>query len=184
MKLNLEVELDWIDEEMNLDDTIKQNVINSVVNRIQAKVNEQVESKINKIIDTTIVDRINNKVDALFDEFTNKQIALTDGYGDKVKVYENVIALIKDRFDNFMEQPVDDNGKTYDSTYSIYGSRFKRVEFMIDKQLKDFANKFTADTVKRVSEEIKLHVADGLQTKLGSELMRVLKVDKMLELKK
>ena len=47
MKLNLEVELDWIDEEMNIDDTVKQNVINAVVNKVQTKI-EQLEKKIKK----------------------------------------------------------------------------------------------------------------------------------------
>ena len=47
MKLNLEVELDWIDEEMNIDDTVKQNVINAVVNKVQTKI-EQLEKQIKK----------------------------------------------------------------------------------------------------------------------------------------
>ena len=180
MKLNLEIELDWIDDEMNLDETVRQNVIDTVVKKIQKGVEEKVESKINETIDNTVVQKINEKTEKLFDDFMNREISITDGYGSKIKVYPDVFALIKERFDNFMEQTVDDKGNTYDGSY---GTKYKRIYFIIDKQLKDFANKFTDEAVKTVSAEIKDHVKEGLTNKLGSELMKVLKVNDMLKLK-
>ena len=179
MKLNLEVELDWIDEEMNLDDTVKQSVINSVVNKIQAKIESQVENSINTIIDKNVVTKINKMTEKLFNDFMKREITITDKYGDVIKCYKSTTEVIKERFDNFMTQTVDEKGQTYDGSY---GQKYQRLTFIIDKQLKDFANTFTTDAVKKVSEEIRLHVKDGLTTKLGSELMKVLKVDKMLQL--
>jgi hypothetical protein len=180
MKLNLEVELDWIDEDMNLDETVKQNVIDAVVNKVQKGIEEKVEKKINDTIDTIVVSKINEKTEALFDEFMNREICISDRYGDKIKVYPNMSALIKERFDSFMDQLVDEKGNISDSNY---GTKYKRVNFIIDKQLKDFANKFTDEAVKTVSAEIKEHVKDGLTNKLGAELMKVLKVNEMLQLK-
>jgi hypothetical protein len=180
MKLNLEIELDWIDEEMNLDETVKQNVIDAVVNKVQKGIEEKVEKKINEAIDLTVISKINEKTDSLFNEFMNREICISDRYGDKIKVYPNMSALIKERFDNFMEQTVDEIGNAYDGSY---GTKFKRIYFIIDKQLKDFANKFTEDAVKTVSAEIKEHVKEGLTNKLGAELMKVLKVNDMLKLK-
>jgi hypothetical protein len=179
MKLNLEVELDWIDEEMNIDDTVKQNVINAVVSKIQTKIDSQVEKNINNIIDKTIVKRIDKMTEKLFNDFLSKEITITDNYGDTIKSYKSVNDVIKERFDNFMMQTVDENGESYDGGY---GRKYQRLTFIIDKQLQDFANKFTTDAVKTVSEEIKLHVKEGLTTKLGAELMKVLKVNEMLQL--
>jgi hypothetical protein len=179
MKLNLEIELDWIDDEMSLDDTVKQNVIDSVVNKIQKGVEEQVESTINKTIGETVVAKINEKTEELFDDFMNKEVVINDAYGSVINTYPNVTAVIKNRFDNFMTQTVDKNGK---ASTSPYDTKSQRIEFIIDKQLKTFADKFTTDAVKRVSEEIQQHVKDGLTTKLGSELMKVLKVEEMLSL--
>jgi hypothetical protein len=180
MKLNLEIELDWIDEEMNLDETVKQNVIDAVVNKVQKGIEEKVEKKINEAIDATVISKINEKTEALFDEFMNREICISDRYGDKIKVYPNMSDLIKERFDKFMEQTVDEKGNTYDGDY---GPKYKRIYFIIDKQLKDFSNKFTDEAVKTVSAEIKEHVKDGLTNKLGAELMKVLKVNDMLKLK-
>jgi hypothetical protein len=179
MKLNLEVELDWIDEEMNIDDTVKQNVINAVVNKVQAKVESQVEKNINEIISKTIVSKINKMTEKLFNDFMGKELTITDNYGDVIKCYKSVTDVIKERFDKFMIQTVDDKGQTYDGSYS---QKYQRLTFIIDKQLKDFANKFTTDAVKTVSEEIKLHVKEGLTNKLGAELMKVLRVNEMLQL--
>lgn len=179
MKLNLEIELDWIDEEMGLDETVKQNVIDAIVEKIQKKVEETVKKKVDDIIDKTIVAKINALTENLFHDFMNKEIQITDHYGTTIKHYPNVTAVIKERFDNFMEQSVDEHGKTYDGSY---GTKYKRLTFIIDKQLKDFAEKFTTEAVKKVSDEIKTHVQTGLTTKLGSELMKVLKVNEMLAL--
>jgi|SRR6185503_7174847 len=179
MKLNVEIDLDWIDESMSIDETIKQNIIESIVNRIQEKVEEKVEGKINDIIDSTIVSKINTLTENLFNDFMNKEIQITDSYGSTIKQYPNVTAVIKERFDNFMNQTVDDKGNTYEGSY---GTKYKRLTFIIDKQLKEFADAFTKDAVKKVSDEIKTHVQTGLTTKLGAELMKVLKVNEMLSL--
>lgn len=180
MKLNLEIELDWVDEESNLDETVKQNVIDAVVNKIQTNVEKQVSGKINDIIDKTIIDKINLMTESIFNDFMNKEVQLTDSYGSKIKSYPDVTAVIKERFDNFMNEQVDkDNGKSNPGSYT---ARTPRLQYIIDEQLKKFANDFTTSAVKQVSEEIRKHVSDGLTTKLGAELMKVLKVDKMLSI--
>lgn len=179
MKLSLEIELDWIDEESNLDETVKQNIIDAIVSKIQKKVETDVAKKANELIDQTIVAKINQLTESLFNDFMNKEVSITDSYGSTVKVFDNVTAVIKERFDNFMVQRVDEKGNTTDSNY---GSKYPRLQFIIDKQLKAFAETFTKDAVKKVSDEIKVHVQTGLTTKLGAELMKVLKVNEMLSL--
>jgi hypothetical protein len=179
MELNLKINIDWIDEESNLDETVKQHVIDGVVEKIQEKIESEVSTKVNAIIDTTIVSKINTMTEDLFNDFMNREIQITDAYGSTIKHYPNVTTLIKERFDNFMTQTVDEKGNTYEGHY---GTKYKRLTFIIDKQLQEFANKFTTDAVKKVSDEIKVHVQQGLTTKLGSELMKVLKVEEMLAL--
>ena len=179
MKFNLEIQLDWIDEDSNLDETIKQNIIDEVVKKIQVNTESKIKDSIDKIIDITIVSKINEMTENLFNEFCNRQVIINDNYGTKIKVYESVTDLIKERFDNFMIQAVDKEGKTSNSSYE---NKFQRINFIVDKQLKVFADKFTTDAVKSVSEEIKVHVQEGLKTKLGAELMSVLKVNEMLSL--
>lgn len=180
MKLNLEIDIDWIDEEKGIDEVVREQIIDGVVAKVQEKINGKIEEKVNNIIDKQIVTTIDKKADELFTDFINRPVTLTDNYGSKMKVYDNMEMLIKERFDNFLTQTVDEKGNSCER--NGYGAKFQRLEFIIDKQLKDFAKKFTDDAVKTVSEEIKQHVKDGLTTKLGAELMNVLKVNEMLQL--
>ena len=179
MKLNLEIEVDWIDDEMTIDDTVKQSIVNEVVRTLDKKVSEKLEKEIEKKVDQTIIKKIDEKVDRIFTDFINKDVTLNDKYGDVLKQYGSVMELIKEKFDSFLIENVDDNGKTKRDNY---GRGVPRIDFLITNQLKKFSDKFTTDTVKTVSAEIKRHVEDGLTTKLGAELMRVLKVDKMLKI--
>lgn len=182
MKLNLEVELDYIDEEMNLDDTIKQNIIDTLTKRIEGKISDKVKEAVENKIDNLIVAKVNELTDSMFAEFINRPVILTDGYGSKLKQYENIEALVKEKFDNLLMEPVDENGKAV--KWDSYGTKTKRLEYVINKQMKDFANTFTTDAVKKVSAEIQEHVKQGLTQKLGGELMKVLKVEQMLQLPK
>lgn len=180
MELNVTIDIDWIDENNSIDEIVKSEIIRGIMNQIGNKLKEDVTKKVESKIDNLIVKKVNSLTDKMFKDFTKRTITLSDGYGDKLKVYNSLRDLMKEKFDKFMIQTVDEKGNAYDGNY---GKKYKRVEFIIDQQLKEFANKFTTDTVKKVSEEIKLHVSDGLKNKLGAELMTVLKVDKMLQIK-
>jgi len=180
MKLNLEIELDWIDDEMTLDDVVKQQIITGIMNKLSKKVLSKIEDKIDKTVDKIIISRINKATDKLFKDFLKRPVQITDKYGDTIKQYNSMKEVIKERFDNFMTQTVNEKGETYNGDYS---TKYKRLQFIIDKQLKDFADSFTTNAVKTVSEEIKSHVQNGLTNKLGAELMKVLKVNEMLKLK-
>lgn len=179
MVLNLSIELDWIDEDMSIDDVVKNEIIKGVMNGVGNQLKDKIEKKINSSIDTMIVKKVNQLTDKMFKDFTKRKITLTDGYGDRLSVYNTLKDYMKFKFDNFLTQTVDEKGN---SSTGSYRAKYKRIDFVLDKQLKEFANEFTTNTVKKVSAEIKKHVADGLQAKLGSELMTVLKVDEMLKL--
>jgi len=179
MKLQLEINIDWIDEDSNIDEAIKQQVIDAIVNKIQGKIESKATEQSEALINQTITSKIDQLTQKTFDEFMNKEIIISDRYGDVLKSYTNVFELMKERFDNFMTQTVDEKGVAYDGNYS---KKHQRLTFIVDKQLREFADKFTQDAVKKVSEEIQAHVKQGLTQKLGAELMKVLKVEKMLEL--
>lgn len=179
MKLQLELNIDWIDEEMTLDETVKHEIIEQIVKKLFKTVELQTEEKVNKLIDAKVIEIIDEKTSELYNDFMSKPVSITDSYGDTIETFENVKAVIKQRFDKYLTEWVDSDGKTSKSSYS---TKHRRLEFIIDKRLKEFSEKFTTDAVNRVSAEIKQHVEQGLTQKLGSELMKVLKVDQMLKI--
>ena len=179
MKLQLELNIDWIDEDMTLDETVKHEIIEKIVGKLFKTVELETESKVNQLIDKKVMEIIDKKTNETYEDFLSKPVSITDSYGDTIETFENVSKVIKSRFDNFLLQTVDKDGKATDSSWTKKGTR---LEHIIDGRLRVFADKFTTDAVNRVSAEIKEHVEQGLTQKLGSELMKVLKVDQMLKL--
>lgn len=179
MKLNLEIEIDWLDEEQGIDEAIQQQMINQVVQKIEQKVSKRLEDSVSATIDKSVLKKVDEMTTNLFNDFLKREVSINDNYGSIIKTYPSVTDVIKERFDNFMTEKVGKDGKPAGS----YGDKYTRLVFIIDKQLKDFADKFTTDAVKQVSEEIKSHVKEGLTNKLGNELMEVLKVNEMIGLK-
>ncbi len=179
MKFNLEIDIDWIDEDNTIDDVVKQQIISSIIRQTNEKVESHVLNEVNKMLDGKIVAKVDELVTETFNEFMKKEVNLTDSYGSVIKTHESVYAVIKDRFDTFLTQKVDANGKTKTDSY---GASFTRLTYIIDEQLRNYAEKFTTEAEQKVSAEIKEHVKDGLTKKLGSELMKVLKVNDMLKI--
>jgi hypothetical protein len=145
-------------------------------------VQEKAEVQINNLIDNKVIEVIEGKTLEAFNQFMEREITITNEYGNTVKQYPNVNNLIEEKWDKFITLTVDSStGKPVGRNDYVNGQRMKRIEYMIDHQLKQMSDKFTTETVKRVSEEIKKYVESGLTNKLGSELMSLLKVDKMLQ---
>jgi hypothetical protein len=179
MNLKIDIEIDWIGEDNTLDEVVKAEIVAGVTDKVYDMVNKEIRETLTQKLDDQVIKKVDENTQQMFDEFCNREIALNDQYGHTIKVWPNLIELMKARFDNFLEERVD--RKSGKPTNSGYNGTTTRIRFMIDNQLTSFADKFTTDTVKKVSEEIKKHVSDGLTNKLGGELMKVLKVDKMLK---
>lgn len=179
MILNLQIDVDWLEEDMTLDESVKESIISSVVDKIEEKVESQIKEQVDNEIDEAVFDKINEKTESVFNDFINRSVTITDRYGDSLKTYNNLHDLIKERFDKFLNEMVDEDGKT---ARGSFGSKYSRIYYIVDKQIKNYADEFTKSAVGQVRDEIKDHVKNGLTEKLGKELMKVLKVEEMLSL--
>lgn len=181
MKFKIEVELDWIDEESNLDDNVKDLVVSKLVKSVQEKMNDSVVKQVDAALKPhldKIETKVNDLVQGTYDEMIDKDVQVTDQYGDVIKSI-NVKKIVKDKWERFLTEQVDEYGKA-----SNYSSKGTRINHIVDKQIKQMSEEFTKKAVQTVKDNIKNYVKDGITEKLGKELMHVLKVDKMLELPK
>lgn len=183
MKFNLEIEIDWIDEESNLDETVKSEIIAGITRKIGSNITAGIEAKVNKAIDDNIVKKVDTLVEGVFNGFMNKPITITDRYGDEIAVYDNLSSLLKYRFDSFLTKRVDKYGKETNSTYDS----FSRIDFIVNNNLKNFSEKFTKESaanvkaeIERVHAEIKGNIETGIKEHLGDKIMNLLEVPKML----
>ncbi|MBB3700070.1 hypothetical protein KMW28_27025 [Flammeovirga yaeyamensis] len=179
MKFNIEVTVDWLEEGGDIDQVVKQEIIDGVTSRIEnkllAEARKELEDRTYKELNT----KIDEIVDREFQTLWSKPIVQCDRWGDTLKEYPSGKAMIKEKFDNFLTEQVDGNGKPA-TNYS--SNRQTRVHYIIDRQLKQFSDKFTKETVEKVSEELKKYTSDAMKHAMGQEMMDLLKIDKKLGL--
>ena len=87
-KFNITVELDWIDEEYNLDEEIREAIVDKVVNKVQDKLIQQVDTECsNRINDqmANIEKAVSDKLNSIMDSFFDEPRDITDRYGDVIK---------------------------------------------------------------------------------------------------
>jgi predicted RNA-binding protein Jag len=170
MKLNIAIEIDYIDEEYNLDDTIKNEIINKVSSMFMKGVKDSVKRKINSrvsiLADEWIMDQLHS--------FCDRQIKITDKWGDPQEHHESVTEMFKAKFDEFFNATVDDSGKTLKSC--SYGSkRTTRIDHMLNQKADEYLKKITDGmdrniaiaidnaTAQKIAEKIKKHALEQLE---------------------
>ena len=174
MKFKIDVELDWVGEEGNLDDQIQAAIVNKVVTAVSAGITKEATEQAKELIGP----KVNALVEQTYNDLIASKIVLTDKWGDKKQEFESIRELIKARWDNFLNELVDKDGREYDG----YGSgQMKRVDFFIKEQLRVFADKWTKEALESITLAIKNTVGKELKTELGERLSKVLNIDNLIQ---
>ena len=180
-KFNITVELDWMDDEYNLDEEIRETIVNSVVNKVQDRLVQQVDTECNNrinnqlaSIETAVSDKLNGIMDAFFDEPRD----VTDKYGDVIKKGVTVRDTLKKACDEFMNQSLDSNGKPASSSWDV---KYKtRVDYIVAKSIDYNMEIAIKRAVEDVTKNLKNKIADEVKKQMGDKLANILELDKML----
>jgi len=161
------------------DGCVEEAVFNQIVDTIVERISEAEIEKIKRIAADRIAERIDEKVEALYEEFMDREVVLHDRYGDRCSTYPNVRALIKDRFDKYINEKVDDRGVA-----GRYDSKWTRLEYVTRNQIEEQSNEFTKQAVDEVAKRIKSYLNEDLKAALGSKLVEILDLNKLFKHKK
>lgn len=181
-KFNITVELDWMDEEYNLDEEIRDTIINSVVDKVKDRLTCQVENECNskiaeqmESIEKAVSDKLNGIMDAFFDEPRD----ITDRYGDVIKEGVTVKDTLKEACDNFMNQSLDAEGRPTTSSYNV---KYKtRVDYIVAKSIDYNMESKIKSAVSDVVSKLKDTIANEVKKQVGDKLANVLELDKMFK---
>jgi len=127
--MKIECEVEWALEE-SVDDAVKHAVVQELARRIEDKL----YAKIEKDTSNALASMVDGLLMKLTERFMNREILVTDKWGDVQEKYENVNELLKAKFDGFLEEKVNRKGESNKSCGSSYDS-ITRIEYFIDKQI-------------------------------------------------
>ena len=169
MKMMLEVDLTGYTES-DIGEVIKNRIFNEAIKQAE----DNILKKIREVADNRLSQKIDTIIDKAINNFTKREIVLTDQYGDVQHRYENVDEMLKDRFDNFLDERVDKSTGKAAKDRCSYGNSVSRIEYILDKRIDLKANKITNEivgkveriTAEKLNEAMKKRVTDYLITKL------------------
>ena len=163
MKFSVEVDIDWIDEESNIDETVSKEIIGKLVN----KIHEQVK----KDIDRSVPDKMNKKLDQLimktYEELLIKEITPRDSYGDAIGEDTTVINMLKDKLNKFMTEKVDSDGKPTNYNGEL---RYKQIlNKEAQKQINSFINDVSTKVINGIKDDINAEAQERIARNILSD---------------
>jgi hypothetical protein len=178
MKLNIEVEIDWIDEEERLDEVVKQNIIDGIVAKLSdgyiSQITKEAESRL-KEVKSLLSGQVNSKLDEmienLFNDFMDKGVTITDQWGEPKGKPAKVIDILKSKLDMALGEKVSESGSP-----STYG-KLTRLEYMIDSRIKKAVEVMTKSVVGEVDKKIAELLNDEIKKRLSGSLLEKINVD-------
>lgn len=167
MKINMTVELDWLEEDGSIDERMQDELIRGVKAAISKQCLARVEDKASKAIDTAIQDaieastnEIKGKVSEFVDSWMNTEVVLTDKYGDPTEK-GSVRDLVKRQFDNLMNSMVSSDGKIVQR--DGYGAKMSVIKFLTGEAVKEVVDTELSQYKKNIDQKIKDEINKGIK---------------------
>lgn len=171
MKINVSVDLDWIEEDGSLDDEVKHELISGIKSAIShdclAKVEKEASTQINKAIQAAIDGakaKIEEKAVAFADDWLENEVEITDKWGDPTE-RTTVKDLIKKTFDGLMTKAVDAQGKFTDG----YHSKSTLLQWLTGKRVQDVVEEKMVGLGKDIDNQITEAVNAGIRKNVSDK---------------
>jgi phage host-nuclease inhibitor protein Gam len=173
MKFTVDIDIDWLGEDGSLDDEIRGQIIASVKQTVAKRAIEKLEAE----AEGRVGDILDEAVNKLTAQWLDKPIEITDRWGD-VKEQGSIMELLKERFDAFWKQDVDNRtGKTH----SGYGDHMPRSQWIMTQVVQKKCEAFADGLIKDVDAHVKKLVSSRLKDVMGEKIVNDLGVESILE---
>ena len=173
MKFNITVDLDWLNEDESLDEAFQSRIIDAVI----AKVSKETIANVTQQAERVISQQITELVAATYTQFLGKGVTITNRWGEVEKENVSVEGLIKERFDKFLTETVDEDGRTY----SGYGnSNRTRLQWMLNDRIQKQTKQISEQIVREVDKKVKDYLNQNVKEAIGGKLVKELGIEELI----
>lgn len=179
-KFNISVELDYFEEDGSLDDELKSEIVSKIVSEVAGSITKSLETEANRLLNAkmkSLDEEISQKLNDLMQAFFNTPKDITDSWGDVVESGVTVTQKLKKACDEFMYQPVDENGKVTQSNWARYKTR---VDYIVHKSVNWEMERAIKDAVNTATKKIKEQVRELATKQLGEKLAEVVGLEEVI----
>lgn len=180
-KFNVTVEIDYIDEDGNLDDAICDQIVSSVVSKVSDATTKQIQERANKIFEerlNTMEASVSDRLNKMMEEFFSTPKDITDKWGDVKRRGVTIKQLLSEACDSFMSQSLDVDGKPT----SGYGVKYKtRVDYIVAKSIDHNMEWAIKKAVDDVTKNLKQKISNEITKQMGEKLAGIVGLDGLLK---
>lgn len=148
MKISVDFNLDWIEEERDLDEAIQSRIISEVVAKVSEKLKETAIEKISLRVNSIL----DEKIKTMFDDFMDKTFDVCDQWGDVKQKGVNVKELLKEKLDKLLTEKADQNGNP--TQYSGTVRYIQILDQQSKKQIEDFVSSISKNVISGIKNDI------------------------------
>jgi hypothetical protein len=177
MTFKIEVDMDWIGEDESIDDVIKDRIASSIIKTVSEKAIRDIETKVDNMINATVLEKINAKMEELLQDFLTRPRTITDKYGDKIKSDVSVMDLLKERCDQFIEGDVDSNGNAVEKGH--YGKKMSRIDYLVEKNITFSMERSIKTAAEQIRIAMQKYVDETLTKQIGENVAKIIGLDKL-----
>ena len=191
-KFNIEVELDWLnDEDYSIDDEIKEQVIKGVKNELLRKATGEVVKKLDSEIAKKLEDAtkiIEQRVDEFIETVTQKQIEKiripekTSSWSNEVK-FIPITEFIGKRFEELTTKKIynGDFEKVRYGSDAKYSMAEKYIKEYLDNTLSAQVSKMVKNAQKDAENTVIKTLEQNLKDQLAVDTIKRMNIPKLLE---
>ena len=175
-KFNIEVEMDWLDEETSIDEEIKEEVIRGAKDYLLNKTTDEIIKKLDEALADKVKefsDVIDNKVDEFLNTISTDNISKIKipvkeyDWGTEVEM-KPITKFIEEKFNYYVSQ------KRYDSEFNEArcnrDRKYSMLELDITRYLDSVLSKKVSDMVKSAQANVEKEIIGSLEQNLKENL--------------
>lgn len=179
-QFNITVNLDWLDEEENLDEKLRDEILSGIVSRVGDNITKSLESKAKELLEgrlASLENEIGEKLNSIMQEFFDTPRDVTDKWGKVKREQVTVTQLLSEACDNFLSQSVDENGKPATG----YGAKYNtRIDYIVHKSIDHDMEWAIKRAVEDVTKNLKNRISSEIKSQMGERLAGIVGLDQMI----
>lgn len=190
-KFNVEVDLDWLDEDTTIDEEIRERVIRGAEDYLLRTTTEEIEKKIDNLVGQKLKE-VSTKIDEIVDgyldvvcqsEIEKMKIPTKETEWSREVKMIPIQEFIGEKFNRFC------NEKRYDRDFNLTSYSKDRRYSLLEKDIRDYLNnvlsKQVSDIVKKAQQNAEKEIIGSLEQtlkqNLAEETVKKMNIPKVLE---
>jgi len=171
-KLNLEIELDWLDENNNIDDVIKNVIIASVAEKVNASIEKEIVKEAIKKINSKTDAILDVKINEIITDFITRGFTEINNWGEEIGE-TTVLKKLKDKLDNFLTQKVDNRGQ------EVKYNGKPRIDYIIEQHVNYDLEKKVREAAVVIRKSLEDYVNNELKKQIGENIIQIVGLEKL-----